>query len=212
MKWPIIGIVGIIGIVVTTAIVLISVDDTDPGEQADMENQGGNGPVFAENAAGLIRSGDGIRLSAIIPTPAPGSYEYPSGDMVPDGSPAHPAVLPGGPGEPEVFTMWAFVFNYPDMCTDGMCDLDDLPREAKAKGGVYQVDGRVAAGDDLGFAGSVRLGQATSTGSALETPLGAEVHLAIAPHGKMLDGTEGWRQLNGPLGNPTLWWFAEFTP
>jgi hypothetical protein len=212
MKWLIIGIAGIIGIVVTAVIFVNLSGGSESGERADFMGQGGEGPLLAESGATLIRSGDGIRVGAIVPTPTPGSYEYPSGDMVPDGSAAHPEVLPGGPDDPEVFTMWAFVFNYPDMCTDESCDVDDLAQDAIAKGGVFQTDGRVADGDDLEFAGSIRLGQVPGTGSPLENPLGAEVHLAIAPHGKMLDGTDGWRQLNGPLGNPTLWWAATFTP
>ena len=215
MKWLIIGIGGIAGVVALVAIVLISAGGSDPGERADFGGQGGEGgegPLLAESGASLIRSGDGIRVSAIVPTPTPGSYEYPSGDMTPEWSAAHPEVFPGGPDEPEVFTMWVFVFNYPDMCTDDSCDLDDLAQGAPARGGVYQADGRVADGDDLEFAGAVRLGQDPATGSALENPFGAEVHLAIAPHGKMLDGTDGWRQLNGPLGNPTLWWAASFVP
>ncbi len=212
MKWVIIGIAGIIGIVVTAAIVVSLSGGGDGGERADFAGQGGEGPIFAEGGASLIRASDGIRVSAIIETPTPGSYEYPSGDMTPEWSAAHPAVLVGGPDEPEAFTMWVFVFNYPDMCTDDSCDLDDLAQGAGARGGAYQADGRVASGDDLDLVGAVRLGQAPASGSALENPLGAEVHLAIAPHGKMLDGSDGWRQLNGPLGNPTLWWAATFAP
>jgi hypothetical protein len=212
MKWLIIGIGGIAGIVALVAIVLISAGGSDPGESADFTGQGGEGPLLAESGASLIRSGDGIRVSAIVPTPTPGSYEYPSGDMTPEWSAVHPVVLVGGPDEPEAFTMWVFVFNYPDMCTDDSCDLDDLAQGAPARGGAYQADGRVAAGDDLDLAGAVRLGQDPASGSALENPLGAEVHLAIAAHGKMLDGSDGWRQLNGPLRNPTLWWAASFAP
>jgi len=212
MKWLIIGIAGVIGIVVAAAIVVNLSGGGDDGERADFAGQGGEGPLLAESGATLIRAGDGIRVSANTPIPMPGTYEYPSGDMVPEWSSTHPEVLPGGPGEPEAFTMWVFVFNYPDMCTDDSCDLDDLAPGAPARGGAYQGDGRVADGDELEFAGSVRLGQVPATGSALENPLGAEVHLAIAPHGKMLGGSDGWRQLNGPLGNPTLWWAAAFTP
>jgi hypothetical protein len=212
MKWLIVGIVGIVGIVVTVAIIVNVNGGSDAGERADFGGQGCEGPLLAESGASLIRSGDGIRVSANTPIPMPGTYEYPSADMVPDGSPAHPEVLPGGPDEPEVFTMWAFVYNYPDTCTDDTCDVDDSAQDAMAAGGVFQADGRVADGERLEFDGSVRLGQEPGTGSALVNPLGAEVHLAIAAHNKMLDGSDGWRQLNGPLGNPTLWWAASFEP
>jgi hypothetical protein len=212
MKWLIIGIVGIAGVVVAVAVIVNLSGGSGAEDRADFSGQGGEGPVLAESGASLIRSGDGIRVGANTPIPMPGTYEYPSGDMVPDGSPAHPEVLPGGPDEPEVFTLWVMVFNYPDMCTDDTCDADDLEEDAMAKGGVFQADGRVADGESLEFDRSVRLGQEPGKGSALENPLGAEVHLVIAAHGKMLDGTDGWRQLNGPLGNPTLWWAATFAP
>ena len=48
----------------------------------------------------------------------------------------------GGPGEPEVFTLWFTDFNLPDQCTDGICNDDDIGLEAPAKGGVYAGDGR----------------------------------------------------------------------
>jgi hypothetical protein len=209
MKW-LIG--GIAGIFVVVLILLLSRVNEDAGERADVTGQGDSDPALSVDGASLVRSGDGIRARAIVPTPTPGSYEYPSGDMAPEWSSAHPMVAVGGPDEPEVFTMWAIVFNYPDRCTDASCDRDDVSEDAPAKGGVYQADGRVADGEELEFAGSVRLGEPPATGSALENPFGAEVHLAIAPHGKMLGGTEGWRQLNGPLGNPSLWWAATFPP
>ncbi len=208
MKWL---FAGLVAIVVVAVIVLLSARDTEEGERADFAGQGGDGPTFAVDGARLVRADDGLRVQAVVPTPTPGSYEYPSGDMVAKWATPHPRIVVGGPGEPEAFTMWAIVFNYPDLCTED-CDLDDLAEGAAAKGGVFQADARIAADDEMEFMGSIRLGQSPSTGSALENPLGAEVHLAIAPHGKALGGTDGWRQLNGPVGNPTLWWAATFSP
>jgi hypothetical protein len=209
MKWL---LAGMAGIVVIAGVILLSLDDVDVGEVADFGKQGDSDSALAADSADLARSSDGLRVHAVIPTPTPGIYEYPSGDMVPGWSTAHPDVVVGGPSEPEAFTMWAIVFNHPELCTDKSCDADDLAEDAPAKGGVYQADGRVADGEDLEFSGAVRLGQQPATGSVLENPLGAEVHLAIAPHGKMLGGSDGWRQLNGPIGNPTLWWAATFAP
>ena len=60
------------------------------------------------------------------------------------------------------------------------------------------------------LAGNVVLGQMPATGAPLENPLGSEIHVAVAPHGKALPGQDGWTQLNVPLGNPTLWWAATF--
>ena len=128
--------------------------------------------------------------------------------MAPPGA-THPEVIPAGSGESEVFTAWAFIFNYPERCTDESCDFDDIGDTA-AKGGVFQVDGRIADGASLRLGGAVRLGQPAANGSTLENPTGAEVHVAIAPHGRAHTDADLWAQLNGPLGNPTLWWVATF--
>lgn len=166
--------------------------------------------VYAENAAALERSDDGVRVEAEMPTPEPGSYTYPSGDMVPPWATPHPDVSPGSESEPETFTLWLIAFNYPDKCTEGKCDSDDLGSDTAALGGVFQADGRIADASTLAFSGTVRLGQPASHGAALENPMGAEIHLAVAGHGKALTGADLWRQLNGPVGNPSLWWVAEF--
>lgn len=166
--------------------------------------------AYAENAASLERSDDGVRVEAEMPTPEPGSYDYPTGGMVPDWAGPHPEVAPGSASEPETFTLWLIAFNYPDRCTEGKCDLDDLGEDTAARGGVFQADGRIADTSTLAFSGTIRLGQPAANGAALENPLGAEIHLAVAPHGKALTGEDLWRQLNGPVGNPSLWWVAEF--
>jgi hypothetical protein len=210
MKWLIAGIAGLAGIVVVAAFVMIPGDSADTGEGVDVAGQGGEGQPLAVEGAWLSRSADGIRVRATIPTPISGSYEYPTGDNVAPWAQPHPEILPAGEDEHEVFTMWVIVFNHPDLCTDDSCDLDDLAPDAAAKGGVFQADGRIADGDELELTGSVRIGQGPSTGSVLEDPLDAEVHLAIAPHGRALSGADLERQLNGPIGNPTLWWAATF--
>ena len=115
----------------------------------------------------------------------------------------------GSSEEAEVFTLWAFVFNYPELCTDSACDMDDVG-DTPAKGGIFQVDGRIAAEGTLTLTGRVRLGQPASNGSTLENPLGAEIHAGIAAHGRALSGDDLWIQLNSSIGNPTLWWAATF--
>ena len=212
MKWLIAGIAALAGIVVVAGFVTVTRDSDGRGQVADFAGQGGEGQSLATSGAQLVRSDDGMRIRAVVPTPIPGSYEYPTGDMIVDGAAPHPDVLPGGADTAEVFTMWAFVFNYPDLCTDDACDVDDLDVDAPAKGGVYQTDGRIANGDELELGGSIRLGQMPSTGSSLENPMGAEIHVAIAPHGRALSGADLQRQLNGPLGNPAVWWAATFLP
>jgi hypothetical protein len=195
----------VIGVVAITALVLQT-----PRELADFAGQGGSEPPLARKGAELVRSQDGLWISGSVPTPAAGSYEYPTGDMVPPGG-SHPDVVVGDVGEPEVFTMWAFVFNYPAKCTDDACDLDDLG-DTEAKGGVFQIGARIADDRTLEIDGGVRLGQPALNGSPLENPMDAEVHVAIAPHGKALEGDDLWSQLNGSVGNPTLWWVATFAP
>lgn len=210
MKWVVTGITGLVLIIVIAAVAVVSSDSADAAQHADFAGQGGEGQPLAIGGAQLLRSPDGLRVHALVPTPSPGSYEYPTGDMIPPGAQPHPDVLPGGSDQSEAFTMWVFVFNNPDLCTDDSCDTDDLEKDAPARGGVFQADGRIADGDELDLVGSVRLGQMPSKGSPLETPLEAEVHLAIAPHGAALTGSDLERQLNGPIGNPTLWWGAAF--
>lgn len=196
--------------VIAVAAIGCSETTTSTREIADIGAQGGDGEPIAENGATLERAQDGIAFRMVMPTPPPESYEYPTADMMPSFGSAHPEVSVGGPGEPEVFTLWFIVFNVPDLCTDSVCNNDDVEPGALARGGVYQGDGRIADGDELVFEGRIRLGQETITGVPLEDPTGAMIHLLIAPHGKSLPGTDGWRQLNGPIGNLSLWWLAEF--
>lgn len=203
--WP-----ALVLVVIAVAAIACSETTASSRETADIGAQGGNGEPAAVDGATLERAQDGIGFRMVMPTPPPGSYIYPTADMMPPFGSAHPEVSVGGPGEPETFTLWFIFFNVPDRCTDSNCNVDDIGLEAPAKGGVYQGDGRIADGDELVFEGRVRLGQEPITGAPLEDPMGAMIHLLVAPHGKALPGTDGWRQLNGPIGNLSLWWLAEF--
>lgn len=167
--------------------------------------------AYAVDGAELTRRADGLNIVAQLPTPVAGSYEYPTGDMVPPWAEPHPAVTPGNGTEPEAFTLWVIVFNYPAKCTESRCDADDLGADKDAQGGVFQADARIGSESMLDFAGSIRLGQPAVMGATLENPIGAEIHYAVAPHGKAMSGTDLWRQLNGPIGNPALWWTAVFS-
>lgn len=201
-------VVGLVAAVVAIVVVVDPFSSAD-AQTADIGSQGTEADPVSVDGANLQRERDGIRVTTQMPTPTPGSYEYPTADMVPPGSPEHPEPLVGGAGEPETFTLWIFIFNHPELCTDA-CNDDDLDPDAPAKGGVYQGDGRIADQEQLVLEGGVRVGQEPARGSALENPHGAVVHIAIAPHGKALEGQELRRQLNGPIGNPTLWWGAAF--
>jgi hypothetical protein len=160
-------------------------------EYADVSNQGGMG-VYAANGAMLVRQPNGFRASITIPTPQPGTYNYPAGREE---------------GHPEVFTLWAFVFNYPDLCS-APCNADDLG-DTPAKGGVYNVGGHVASGASLTIAGRIGVGETPFGGVPLESPSTAEIHLAVAPHGE-LDPTTLPSEFRLPTGPMSFWWVAIF--
>ncbi len=181
-------------------------------QTADVRDQGAAKSPLATDGAALMRRDDGFRIRVDVPTPTPGGYEYPTGDMIPPWAEAHPAVAQGAADAPEVFTLWVFVFNNPSSCTDDQCDLDDLAPDAPAGGGTYQVDGRIADDDEMHFEGVIRLGEMPVNGVPLIDPHGSEVHVAIAAHGRARTGTDLHRQLNGPVGDPSLWWAATFVP
>lgn len=162
---------------------------------ADVMNQGGGG-VYAADGASLVRQANGLQVKMTVPTPTPGGYVY---------APGFEDV-----GPPEVFTLWAFVFNYPNLCSDGVCGIDDVGN-TPARGGVYNVGGHVAAGRSLTIAGRVGVGEAALGGAALESPGTAEVHVALAPHGA-LGSAQLPTEFRTPAGSPVCgcWWVAIF--
>jgi hypothetical protein len=183
----------------------------------------GNEPTLRAEEATLTRHQDRLAFEVRMDTPAPGTYVYP--DDVPDVRQA----------APEVFTAWAFVFNYPENCVSAdewpNCGGDDF--SDSVKGGVYGVAGHLTAVDHEGggfvldrdaggqviLRGEIAVGdpQRTdlppgATTFALENPLGAEVHFAIAPHGQ-LDPATVATELYDPKGDPPCgcWWVAFFS-
>lgn len=166
-------------------------------ESTDVMNQGGSG-VYAPGGAVLVRQPNGLRLSVTMPTPQPDSYVY---------APGRTDV-----GHPEVFTLWAFIFNYPDQCV-GPCDGNDLGAGTAAKGGVYNVGGHPASGNSLTIAGQIAVGAPpfNPATAPLESPGTAEIHLAVAPHGA-LDPSKLPDDFHLPTGSPACgcWWVAFF--
>lgn len=160
-------------------------------EYADVSIQGGGG-VYAANGATLARQPSGLHASVSMPTPEPGTYNYPAGRT---------------PGHPEVFTLWIFVFNYPDLCS-APCSADDLG-DTPAKGGAYNGGGHFASGEHLTIAGRIGIGETPFRGSPLELPGTAEVHLAVAPHGAV-DPSQLPEEFRLPTGPMSLWWVAIF--
>ena len=157
-------------------------------------NQNGVG-VYSANGARLVRQPNGLSMSMTMPTPAPGDYVYADGTEE---------------GFPEVFTLWAFIFNNPENCTDP-CNGDDLGTATGANGGAYNVGGVVAAGGKLTVAGRIGVGETPFVFEALNAPATAEVHLAMAPHGG-LDPSLLPNELRIPKGNGACgcWWVAIF--
>jgi hypothetical protein len=146
-----------------------------------------------------------LRIKWKVPTPEPGSYLYPTADQVPPGAPTHPEILVGSP---EVFTLWMFIFNHAELCTNP-CDFDDIGDTA-AQGGIYRVDGLIAHGNKITLRGRVDVGTAPAAGVALANPTSAEVHVAMTSHGTAYSGEDLERQLNIAVGTPAEWWPAIF--
>ncbi len=186
-----------ISVMLATALVHAGKATTD---SEDVSGQGPGGPVVSAGGATIIRTDQGIIAKLKMPTPAPGSYVYPEGNAF------QPIVTEGFP---EVFTGWIFIFNEPENCTDP-CNGDDLMNPA-ARGGAYNFAGHVVGGRTLNFAGRVGIGDETFVGFPLDNPRGAEVHLAVAPHGELQPDIMP-TQITTPIGNPTHWWTAIFLP
>jgi hypothetical protein len=169
-------------------------------------NQDGSG-YYAKDAAHLTRQTNGILIRVSVPVPQPNTYTYPEGVPTPSSS-------------PEVFTGWAFVFNYPDKCANGPgnCSGPDL-FNPDVGAGVYNFAGHpTGAGGNMVLTGRIGVGQPAggppgSTMAPLSNPEGAEVHMAIAPHG-LIDPSNMPAQANTPVGSPACgcWWVAEFAP
>jgi hypothetical protein len=174
-----------------------------PKETADVVGQGPAGPVVSPQGATLVRTAAGVAISIAMPTPAPGSYDYPPANVF---QPIAPE-----PGTPEVFTGWAFIFNDPASCaTPGVCMPTDFAA-GRGGSGVYNFGGHaISGGGDLRLSGYISVGKSQFGGvSPLTNPMGAHVHLAIAPHGVVLPELLP-AMLNTPVGSPPFWWLAIF--
>ena len=167
----------------------------------DVVGQSMAGPLDSEDGATVIRTNSGVTASLTMPTPVSGSYTYPSGNAF------QPTVLVG---HPEVFTGWMFIFNNPAECSDGVCDSNDLGM-TPARGGAYNFAGHVVGGSTLNLTGHVAVGNTPFAGVPLDNPLGAEIHLAVAPHG-MVQPDLLPSQITTPIGTPSHWWLAIFMP
>lgn len=168
-------------------------------ETRDVFGQGMGGPVVSPDGATLRRSDNGLSVKLTMPTPEPGTYMYPPGNTFqPEGA---------IPGHPEAYSLWVFVFNYPNLCSDP-CDSNDLGA-TPAQGGAFNAAGHIVGSGTLNLGGRVSKNSTPFVGSRLLEPQTAEVHLAVAPHGELQPGILP-DQIKKPLGSPGFWWLALF--
>lgn len=169
-------------------------------ETADVVGQGEGGPVVSVDGATLWRADTHLTMSLRMPTPVSGAYEYPPGNVFqPEGA---------IPGHPEAYSLWAFVFNFPEDCDSSPCDLGDF-MAGRGMGGAFNAAGHVVGGPNLQLSGQVTTNSTPFAGFPLLEPRTAEVHLAVAPHGELQPDVMP-NQIKKPIGTPTFWWLAFF--
>lgn len=211
-------------VIVTSVVALLGATVSaaaSPWETADVSGQGADGSVVATDGAKIHRTAKGVTASVSMPAPVPGEYDVPEG---PTSS--------GVEGSPAAFSLWVFIFFNPDAC-DGSCNGPDLAGEDVVAAG-YNAGGHLVAGSHLTISGKVNaqnqafgppgvpvctgadagesvcvetVGQALALGYTIAD---AEIHLAVAPHGK-LDPSLLPAQITTPAGNAAdHWWTALF--
>lgn len=131
--------------------------------------------------------------------PPPGTYTYPDAGVF------------AGPGRPEGFTLWAFVFNAPEEC-QGPCDLPDLGNP-DTKAGAFLVTGHMVGGRHLALSGQISTEDEPFRGAGvpMEDPLEVAVLLAVAPHGGLAPDLMP-DQIKEPTWPPAVWWLALLGP
>lgn len=180
----------------------------NPWESADIYQQGSSTEVEVHDGAEIRRTAKGLTAKVSMPTPEPGSYEYPTG-----------ATASGVPGHPEMFSLWVFIFFNPDACI-GNCDGSDLQSaDPNVIAGAFNAGGHVVGGPNLSIAGRVNEQSVVFGGPNAETisealSLGytladAEIHLAVAPHGALAPDLLP-DAIKTPVGDPSFWWVALF--
>lgn len=118
-------------------------------------------------------------------------------------------------------TLWFVVFNYPGLCSDGLCGPDDMGLSKPAQGDFLYGGGHVVGGSGKGnFGGHLKVGDASRSGLAerlvqrgvceagqacvtpgLTNPDGALVILALHDHGPALTGQALKEQISTFLGD-----------
>ncbi len=130
----------------------VHVETSNVYGQEDMD---GNRELYAEDAATLRRTPNGISFKVQMPTPESGTYNYPEG---------------AEEGQPEAFTLWVFVF-------------DDAGSENWT--GAFLGSGHVIGGPKLNLSGHISKETEPFLDDKLQNPGEAKIHLAVAPHGEV---------------------------
>jgi hypothetical protein len=176
-------------------------------QTVDVIGQGIGGDVVSPDGASIIRTKNGVTVSINMPTPESGSYNLPPANRFQTVAPV--------PGTPEVFTGWLFFFNEPENCAVPNACIPPSPGTpapndyTEGRGGAYNFAGHATSGrGSLNMVGNISVGETQFGGPfALDNPTGAEIHLAVAPHGVLLPEFMP-QQFNTPIGNPSFWWVA----
>lgn len=169
-------------------------------EVQDCDSETGVRPIVVLSGATLRRSGQALSARLELPTPVSGTYCYPPPNAF------QPVVIEGE--QPEAFSLWMFVFNYPDLCSPPGCDAGDFA-PAPAMGGAFNAAGHIVRGPKLVLSGQVSIHTEPFRASPLLEPRTAEVHLAVAPHGRLQPEFMP-NQIKFPIGSAPFWWVALF--
>jgi hypothetical protein len=92
----------------------------------------------------------------------------------------------------DVYTLWWVVFNHPENCSGGICNLDDvLPFPGNTAAGVSLIYGAghvIPTSGRGNFAAHLAVGDTTGAmfGPGLVNPLGAVIHVALRTHGPVI--------------------------
>ena len=172
----------------------------------------GAGPraVIDGGSASIIRTMNGFSASISLPTPLSGTYCYPSQTLG-----GNAAAGPAVPGHPEAFSFWGIYFNSPEGCGAGGCGASDVggPNCVNAQAGAIKLSGHVTGGGRLHLSGHISTNEDPLIGcSRLVDVLGAEIHLAIAPHGMLTPSLMPTQIQVPPGGGPGYWFPAVFLP
>jgi hypothetical protein len=149
-----------------------------------------------------------VTAKVTMPTPEPGTYEYPEGPTA-----------SGEEGHPEAFSLWVFLFFNPDACATEGCGPADLQNNEAVVAGAFNAGGHIASGPTLTISGRVNeqstvfggpnaetISEALAMGYSIDDAL---IHVAVAPHGA-LDPALMPEAIKTPAGNPSYWWMVVY--